>query len=226
MKSGKRDSILEYLMSINGFVSGEELGRIAHCSPQNVSYHIEISRKNGIDIEVSHRGYRYMRENENELIRIKDRLKDMNILFEYIRSCIDLRSIRPSVDRRGIYYTYSEIDFFCKNSQGNISFLADILKDGGVLPLLTGFFSDYLNEEVSVLKADEYNYLTCDSFIFGRHTSKDKRDHFQIVLNICGGENIEGRKVIPLSKVKGDYIGVKGFSVLIFDYLCVNLRSG
>lgn len=223
MKPRRRDFILEYLLSISDFVSGEELGKIAKCTPQNVSYHIEKLRKNGADIEVSHRGYRFIRENEEILRKLKRKFNNIGILFEYIRSCINLNNINSPQERVCIYYTYNEVDFFCKNSYGNISFIIHRYSKGELLPLVTKFFSEYLIGDVSILSADRCNYLVYNSYIFGRHTDVKNKEHFQIVLNKCQSTEVDKYKIMPLSNIRGDYIGTKGFSILIFEFLYANL---
>ncbi len=224
VKSRRRDIILDYLQSFNGYISGEEICRVAHCTPQNVSYHINILRKNGVDIGISHRGYRYIREVDNLLLGLKVKYKAIGILFENVRSCLDLKNISFRGERyKNLYYTFNEANFFYKDSSANLSFLTDLSHKKGILSLVISFLTNYLNGEVRVVHSGADKYLGIENYLFGRYISLFEREHFQIVINSDKEYIMSDLKVVSISKLLGDYIGIKGFSVLLFDYLYANL---
>ncbi|MCX7957528.1 MAG: HTH domain-containing protein [Deltaproteobacteria bacterium] len=226
MDSYRCKVIMEYLRSINDFVSGRELGKIAHCSPQNVSYHISMLRKSGADIKVSRKGYRYNREAETELSELKKKFVSRGISFEYIRSCLNLKNVGlPGGKNGNLYYTYNEADFFCKHAFCNLSFITDICPSTGVLPLVCSFFSEYLEGQMRRQQAGDGEYLFFEDYMFCRYIRYGYKEHFQIVINDSNGCTFDGYKVISLSNVRGDYIGIRGFSVLIFSHLYANLPA-
>ncbi len=213
-------------MSINGYVSGDEIAKIVHCSVQNVSYHINRMKREGADIKVSHKGYKYDRDVEIKFAELKERFYLRGIRVEYIRSCLDLKNIRPhNANNQYIYYTSNEIGFFCKGSYGNLSFLTDASFKQDLPDWNVRFLSEYLREDVQLIKRDDCNYYLCNNFIIGKHISDGQRNHFQFILNNCARDEISEIKTAAMSEIMGDYIGIGGISLLIFEHLYVNLSS-
>jgi len=228
MRLGTRDVILEYLSSMNDFVSGEEIGKIAHCTPQTVSYHIKRLRRSGIDIEVSHRGYRYDRTNESALSSLSDRFGEMGYKFEYIRVCLNLTSVIPKEKGqpiRALYYTYSEADFFCGESSGNLSFVLSDQPDTPVKEWIKSFLSTYLDSELSSVDREADSLLVYRDYAISRILHKQNIFSVQLSVNSHQRRTIDGIGIKSLSEITGDFIGLKGFSVLIFGNLYANLRA-
>ncbi|MGC9042261.1 MAG: HTH domain-containing protein [Myxococcota bacterium] len=218
MKSTIRDVILEYIMSINGSVSGKEVAEIAHCSPRNISYHIAKLRKEGMDIEVSHRGYRYKRECDAGLINLKEGFIKAGIIFEYVRSCLKIVCLHNEKrDKRGIYYTFNEVAFFSGSGAGNLSFLINLQDEYYVKDYIVEFLGGYIGSNVMI--EDVGNFILSDDYIIGRYSRQDNAEHFQLIVNNKAIRNIGEMEVRSIADIFGDNIGIKGFSVLIFENL-------
>lgn len=218
MKFTTRDAIIEYIMGINGFASGKEIADIVHCSPQNVSYHIERLRTEGMDIEVSHKGYRYVKENDKKLLNLKENFKKYGLIFEYIRSCLELLSLHSAKsEKRGLFYTFNEALFFSGNKLGNLSFSLYFEKDFFVKDYVIEILNNYIGEGALIKDLD--NYIMWDDYIIGRYSTREGVEHFQLILNNRGIKNINEMEVRSISELSGSYIGIKGFSVLIFEKL-------
>lgn len=223
MKGSRKEVILDYLMSMSNFVSGGELASVAHCTPQNVSAHIKDLRRNGYDIEVSHRGYRYSREPQNRLILIKKRFVDAGIHFEYIRSCIDLLNVvkkEYSRDRRLFYYTFNEMDVPHKERIQGLSFA---ISDPDVFSLrdsVLNLLSTYLGGKVTTGGTLDRQELYYGKYIIGRYRNIDKAEYLYLQINNRRSLLFTDRmNLLTLSDILGDYIGIKRFSVLIFEHL-------
>ncbi|MCX7943979.1 MAG: hypothetical protein N2746_05660 [Deltaproteobacteria bacterium] len=229
MRHNKEEIILEYLMSMNDYVRGEELGKIAHCSPQNISYHVRRLKMKGLDITVSHKGYKYDRDVDVRLKAIKNKFKQIDILFMHIRSCLDLKNIQsPDNDKKFILYTYNEANFFCSNSTGNFSFITNLFDRIEIPKYISLFltqFTDNYDVRVEEINNDGAMFFTVERYIIGKYMKWEGIEHIQLVLNCCSEDAKYGYKIFPLSKLLGTYVGLKRFSILIFDFLYDNLTN-
>lgn len=224
MKGSRKEVILDYLMSMSSFVSGEELAAVAHCTPQNVSAHIRGLRGNGYDIEVSHRGYRYNREPENRLALIKERFADVGIHFEHIRSCIDLLNVvkkeYSSKKQRLFYYTFNEMDVPHKRQIQGLSFAISDPHISSLRDSAIDLLSTYLGEKVTTGGTLDSQGLYYGKYIIGRYRKIGEAEYFYLQINNRRSLLFADRiNLLTLSDILGDYIGIKGFSVLIFEHL-------
>ena len=226
MQLSTSDLILEYLSSINDFVSGTELAKIVHCTPQNVSYHIRRLRSFGVDIEVSHRGYRFDRSCDTRLTNLAKKFREMGVVLEYIKSCLKLVSLFPRNNQnqqKVLYYTFNEADFFSNEGKGNLSFAIGGIPDIPLSDWIMSFLNAYLDSQLSQVKRDDTVFLLYRDYVVSRICHISDILSVQIAVNSCRTRVIEGMKIKSLFEITGDFTGLKGFSILIFENLYANL---
>ncbi len=210
---------------MSDFVKGDEIAKIAGCTPQNVSMHIKNLRWEGFDIEVSHRGYKYDREPENRLVLLKEKYQEKNIRFDYLRSCINLLNIikKEKSGKNILCYTFDEMDVPIKSHIRGLSFAINYSNIQNFQNALTDFLMTYLGDEILISEVSGEQNILCQRYVIGRYSSSDNIEYFHLYIN-NKKPLLSGKKsVMSFSDILGDYIGIRGISVLIFEHLYATL---